>query len=85
VATLDIFIDSLAIQPAANSVPIRIDLVSFTPNPLLASNFNQTILASKRSAIFRSDVNHHVLIDVTRESAPRINFIAEQDQGGAIT
>jgi hypothetical protein len=64
-ATLDIFIDSLAIQPAANSVPIRIDLVTFPPNPLLASDFSQTVLATKRSAIFRSDVNHHVVIDVT--------------------
>ena len=64
-ATLDIFIDSLAIQPAATSVPIRIDVVSFPPNPLLASDFNQTVLATRRSAIFRSDVNHHVLIDVT--------------------
>lgn len=64
-ATLDIFIDSLAIQPAATSVPIRIDVVSFPPNPLLPSDFNQTVLATRRSAIFRSDVNHHVLIDVT--------------------
>ena len=64
-ATLDIFIDSLAIQPAASSVPIRIDLVSFPPNPLLASDFSQTVLATRRTAIFRSDVNHHVIIDVT--------------------
>jgi hypothetical protein len=64
-ATLDIFIDSLAIQPTANSVPIRIDLVTFPPHPLLASDFSQTVLATRRSAIFRSDVNHHVVIDIS--------------------
>jgi hypothetical protein len=64
-ATLDIFIDSLAIQPAANSVPIRIDLVSFPPNPLLPSDFNGPILATRRTVVFRSDVNHHVRFDVT--------------------
>jgi hypothetical protein len=64
-ATLDIYIDSLAIQPAANSVPIRIDLVSFPPNPLLVSDFNGPILATKRTFILRSDVNHHVRFDVT--------------------
>jgi hypothetical protein len=64
-ATLDIFIDSLAIQPAADTVPIRIDLVSFPPNPLLTSDFNRPILATKRTFIRRTDVNHHVRFDVT--------------------
>jgi hypothetical protein len=30
-AILDIFIESIIIQPAANSIPIRIELVSFPP------------------------------------------------------
>jgi hypothetical protein len=64
-ATLDIYVDSLAIQPAADTVPIRIDLVSFPPNPLLASDFNRPILATKRTFLRRTDVNHHVRFDVT--------------------
>jgi hypothetical protein len=81
-ATLDIFIDSLAIQPAATSVPIRIELVSFPPQTLLPSDYDRTIqppLAFARTFILPSDVGHHVAIDVTSlmvqaQSAGLANF-----------
>jgi hypothetical protein len=66
-ATLDIFIDSIS-QPAAASIPIRIDLVSFPPHPLLASDYDRTAqpaLTFARTFIVPSDFNHHVTIDVT--------------------
>jgi hypothetical protein len=66
-ATLDIFIDSIT-QPAAASIPIRIDLVSFPPQTLLASDYlqaDQPALAIARTFIVPSDLNHHVTIDVT--------------------
>jgi hypothetical protein len=66
-ATLDIFIDTIS-QPSAASIPIRIDLVSFPPLPLLASDYDRTIqpaLTFARTFIVPSDQNHHVSIDVT--------------------
>jgi hypothetical protein len=65
-ATLDIFINSY--RSAATSIPIRIELVSFPPQTLLASDFDriaQPPLASVSASIFPVDVNRHVAIDVT--------------------
>ncbi|MFC3110577.1 hypothetical protein ACFOFO_21890 [Undibacterium arcticum] len=69
-ATLDIFIDSISIQPVASSIPIRIELVTFPPQTLLASDFNRTIqpalaLTTIIPPISRADVSRHVTVDVT--------------------
>lgn len=69
-ATLDIFIDSISILSTASSIPIRIELVSFLPPTLLASDFNRTIqpalaFTTITPPISRADVNRHVLVDVT--------------------
>ena len=68
-ATLDIFITSLSILPAANSIPIRIELVSFSPPTLQATDYDRTILPplafTANIPIFRADVGRHVAIDVT--------------------
>lgn len=65
-STLDIFINS--IQPLTGSIPMRIDLVSFQPPTLIASDFDriaQPALASITFPIFQSDLARHVAIDVT--------------------
>ncbi|HJV67423.1 MAG TPA: hypothetical protein VJ550_16930 [Geomonas sp.] len=65
-ATLDIFIDSY--QSTASSIPVRIELVSFPPQTLLASDYDRTLqppLASISTFILPGDVNHNVRIDVT--------------------
>lgn len=64
-ATLDIVIDSAV--PAATSIPIRIELVDFTP-PLRASDYDRTALPPLAAVVVpftSSDVNRHVLVDVT--------------------
>jgi len=68
-ATLDIFIDNISILPAASSIPIRIELVSFSPPTLQATDYDRTILpplaVTANIPIFRADVGRHVEIDVT--------------------
>lgn len=70
-ATLELFIDSITIQPAASSIPIRIELVTFfPPQPLLASDFDRTNLPALAFTtvippISRADVGRHVTVDVT--------------------
>jgi hypothetical protein len=69
-ATLDIFIDSITIQLAASSIPIRIELVTFLPPTLVASDFDRIIqpalaFTTVTPPISRADVNRHVLVDVT--------------------
>jgi hypothetical protein len=69
-ATLDIFIDSITIQPTASSIPIRIELVTFLPPTLVASDFDRTVqpalaFTTVIPPISRADVNRHVLVDVT--------------------
>ena len=69
-ATLDIFIDSISIQPTASSIPIRIELVTFQPQTLLASDFNRNsqpalAFATIIPPISRADVLRHVTVDVT--------------------
>ena len=67
-ATLDIVIDS--VQSLASTIPIRIDLVSFQPPILLATDFDlgiQPALATTTILISSANVavNPHVLVDVT--------------------
>ena len=72
-ATLDIFIDSISIQSVANSIPIRIELVSFPPSTLSelpALYFDRTNLTTLAFTtinlpISRADLPRHVTVDVT--------------------
>jgi hypothetical protein len=69
-ATLDIFIDSITIQLAASSIPIRIELVTFLPPTLVASDFDRIIqpalaFTTVTPLISRADANRHVSVDVT--------------------
>lgn len=65
-ADLDIVINSIRLQ--GDKVPIRIDLVSFEPPTLFASDYDRNSLrplASLAFDVFNSDVGQHVVIDVT--------------------
>jgi hypothetical protein len=67
-AFLEIYIDDL--QPITGSIPILIDLVSFQPPTLIATDFDRTLqppLASTRISppISRPDVGTYVSVDVT--------------------
>ncbi|MBW4056946.1 MAG: hypothetical protein HIU83_16435 [Proteobacteria bacterium] len=66
-ATLDIYINSIAKLSTANSIPIRIELVSFSPPTLLASDFDRVFLeyAPIIPPISSTDVQNHVAVDVT--------------------
>jgi hypothetical protein len=69
-ATLDIFIDSISILPSASSIPIRIELVSFTPPTLLASDYDRILqpdlaFTTIIPPISRADDLRHVTVDVT--------------------
>jgi hypothetical protein len=66
-ATLDIFIDSRSILPATGSIPIRIELVSFTTPTLVASDYDRTALTPTAIIlpIFQSDIGQHVSVDAT--------------------
>ena len=67
-ATLDIFIDNVILQVPGDTVPIRIDLVSFTP-PLFAGAFDRTSLTPIDTifigSITSTDIGTHVFVDVT--------------------
>lgn len=68
-ATLDIVIKS--IQPLVGTIPIRIELVSFQPPTLLASDFDRAILlplafTAITPPISPADLGTHVIVDVTR-------------------
>ncbi len=64
-ATLDIFINS--IQTISGSIPIRIELVSFSPPTLLASDFDRVFLEYTTIVppISSADVQNLVAVDVT--------------------
>lgn len=69
-ATLDIFIDSISIQAAASSIPIRIELVTFPPQTLVASDFDRVAqpalgFTTIIPPIARADVGGHVKVDMT--------------------
>jgi hypothetical protein len=67
-AFLEVFIDDL--EPGGASLPILVDLVTFQPPTLIATDFDRTVqpaLASTRISppISHSDVGTYVSIDVT--------------------
>lgn len=66
-ASLDLFINNIATQFLHDTIPLRIDLVSFQPPDLIFSDFNrpalQTTLVSP--SISQADFGRHVTIDVT--------------------
>lgn len=67
-AFLEIYIDDL--QPANGTLPVRVDLVTFQPPTLLATDFDRTQLPALASvivtpAITNADVGTFVPIDVT--------------------
>ena len=67
-AFLEIFVNDL--QPIDGSIPILVDLVSFQPPTLIATDFDRTLqppLASTRISppISRLDVGRYVTVDVT--------------------
>jgi hypothetical protein len=69
-AYLNIFIEGITILPAAASIPIRIELVSYPPSQLLASDYSRTIQPPLTATtifppIFRSDVGRFVSVNVT--------------------
>lgn len=77
-AYLDLFIDS--ISTAGTSIPILIELVSFTPPTLIASDFDRAFLfpldfVTVAPPIGAADVGNYVTVDVTRLMA------AAQDLG----
>jgi hypothetical protein len=93
-AFLEVFIDDL--QPINGSLPILVDLVSFQPPTLLATDFDRTLqpsLASTRISppIAHSDVGTYVSVDVTslmieaqRLSLPDFQVRIMEDLGPAI-
>ena len=69
-ATLDIFINNSIPYPLSDTIPIRIDLVSFQPPTLIETDFVtslQPALATKTIQPFNfpTDFGQHVRIDVT--------------------
>mgnify|MGYP001596587274 CR=1 FL=1 len=64
-ATLAINIRS--IQTNFSSIPILIDLVSFQPPKLIATDFNRSLLAYTRilPPVSQVDVGHNIVVDVT--------------------
>ena len=67
-ATLDIFINRVVVAAPATTVPILMDLVSFQPPTLIASDFDRDTLlpfASRTFNIFTTDAGFFVPIDVT--------------------
>lgn len=69
-AILDIFINSIAPQPLNNTIPIRIDLVSFQPPNLIGDDFDRTFQPALATTtinppISQADFGQHVAVDVT--------------------
>jgi len=71
-ATLDIFINSILPNPLPDTtpIPLRIDLVSFSPPLLIGNDFERTLQPPLASVTFsppisQADFNQHVVIDVT--------------------
>lgn len=69
-AILDVVINSLIPQPLFGTIPVRIDLVSFQPPNLIASDFDRTLLPAIATItiappISQADFGQHVTIDVT--------------------
>lgn len=66
-ATLDIFIDNIFLDFSTDTIPIRIDLVSFPPFSLVQEDFGSTALATTTISppISSADFGKHVFVDVT--------------------
>lgn len=69
-AFIDIVINSIEPQPLSGSIPIRIDLVSFTPPTLIGSDFSRTTQPALATTtiippISQADFGKHILVDVT--------------------
>lgn len=66
-AFLDIFINSIDIEFANDTIPLRIDLVSFQPPTLIGADFDRPALATITVSppISSADSGRHVTIDVT--------------------
>jgi hypothetical protein len=79
-ATLDIRIDSISLLSQTDTIPIRIDLVSFQPPTLISSYFINSgqalALATITTSIFPTDLGQFVRIDVTSlmMEAQRLNL-----------
>lgn len=81
-ATLYLHINSIAPNPLAGTIPVRIDLVSFTPPTLVASDFDRTIQPALASTtiippISLSDFAMDVPVDVTAlmQEAQRLGLL----------
>lgn len=66
-ASLDIFINDLSTQFLSDTIPLRIDLVSFQPPDLFSSDFSRPSLQSTwvSPPISHGDIGRYVTIDVT--------------------
>lgn len=66
-AYLDLFIDNMDTQYLNDTIPLRIDLVSFQPPDLFVSDFSRSALASVlvHPPISYADSGRYVTIDVT--------------------
>lgn len=67
-AFLEIFINSIDIQPPADTIPMRIDLLSFSPPGLVGPEFDLLSHLGIRPVqfpIFLTDIGRLVTIDVT--------------------
>lgn len=69
-ATLDLYINGITPNPLTGTIPVRIDLVDFSPFTLVGSDFDRTILPALASTtisppISPSDFAQHVPVDVT--------------------
>jgi hypothetical protein len=66
-ASLDLFINDIHTQFLNDTIPLRIELVSFQPPDLFLSDFDRPALSTTlvRSTIFQGDFGRHVTIDVT--------------------
>jgi len=69
-ATLDIVITNIFLQSPANTIPIRIELVSFQPPTLVGTDFDRTLQPALAFTtivppISQADVGHYVSVDVT--------------------
>lgn len=69
-AFLDIDINSIQPQPLAGTIPIRIDLVSFQPPTLVATDYDRTLQPALATTtiippIAQADFGNHVPVDVT--------------------
>ncbi len=69
-AVLDIVIQSISPQALKDTIPVRVDLVSFQPPTLIGTDFDRTIQPALASTtispqISQADLGKHVLIDVT--------------------